>query len=281
MTASDQPGGTPPRHFWRRAFAFLLDVVLATLVVALIFGAIRAATGVDLGTPSLANFTQSKCDVAPAGHPQAVRIERMWSLVAGETRQNILCRITVNGREQPLLFVSRVIRRDGAQSFTREVRYPVDEQGQPIAIAYSMDWSAIAYLLIFGAMTAQGRRTPGKTLMGLRVRNEAGDELDWPTAFKRETPKFLPLLAYFAIGVWLAFSPPALLSDSEASIIAIRDGSAFTSPYMVFFILLGIATLVWWVGPFLIWRGRTWYDALAGTKVVRSDRAPPNGPRQR
>lgn len=273
MTGSDSPDGPAPRHFWRRAFAFLLDAALATLVVSLVFGAVRAATGVDLGTPSLANFTQSQCDAAPADHAQAIRIGQMWPLAAGETRQNIVCQITVNGRKQPLLFVSRVIRKDGVRTVTREVRYPVDEKGQAIAIDYPMDWSSIAYLLIFIALTAQGRRTPGKTLMGLRVLTEGGARLDWPTAFKRESLKFLPLLAFFAVGAWLAFYPPALMTDSAASIMAIRDGSAFTSPYMVFSILLGIGTFVWWFGPFIVWRGRTWYDALAGTKVVRGARA--------
>lgn len=31
---------------------------------------------------------------------------------------------------------------------------------------------------------------------------------------------------------------------------------------------LEVPLLVWWLGPFIVWRGQTWHDRLAGTKVV-------------
>jgi uncharacterized RDD family membrane protein YckC len=280
MTEVDKQGGVSPRYFWRRALALLLDAILATLIIALVFGAIRAATGVDLGMSSLATYSQSKCDLAQANHPQTMRVEGMWPLVVGESRQNILCQSSINGREQPLQFVTRVTRKDGAKTFTREARYPVNGKGQPIPIDYPLDWSAVAYLLIFVVLTAGGRRTPGKTFLGLRVVTEAGSGLSWTAALARETLKFVPCVAYFVVSLWVAFSPPAILSDSQAIIIAIRDGTAFTSPCMIFFVTLGVATLFWWLGPFLLWRGRTWYDALTGTRLVRTDRPVSRAPRQ-
>jgi uncharacterized RDD family membrane protein YckC len=171
-----------------------------------------------------------------------------------------------------LLFVTRVISKDGATTYTREAHYPVDENGQPLAVDYPMDWSPIAYVVIFAAFTARGRRTPGKASMALRVTTDAGGALNWPTAFKREALKFLPFLVYFVAALWFTLSPPALLSDSETIIVAMRDGGLFTSTYAILFLAFGVGTAVWWAGPFLVWRGRTWYDALAGTKVIRTDR---------
>lgn len=275
MTESDGSAGMERRHFSRRAFAFLLDAILATLIITLLFGAIRAVTGTDLGTPSLASFTQSNCDSAPIDHPQVIRVEKMWPLAAGQTRQHVLCRISVNGTEQPLMFISRVISRDGAATYTSEARYPVDDIGQPLAVDYPMDWSPVAYIVIFAAFTAKGRRTPGKASMALRVTTDAGSNLSWPTAFKREALKFLPFVVYFVAAIWFALFPPAMLSDSEAIIIAMRDGGVFTSAYAILFMAFGIGMIVWWVGPFLVWRGRTWYDAVAGTKLIRTDRDRP------
>ena len=45
MTNVDGKDEREPRHFWRRAFAFLLDIVIAQLIVALLFSAVDAAAG--------------------------------------------------------------------------------------------------------------------------------------------------------------------------------------------------------------------------------------------
>jgi hypothetical protein len=31
-----------------------------------------------------------------------------------------------------------------------------------------------------------------------------------------------------------------------------------------------ILVLIWWFGPFIVWRGQTFYDRIAGCFVVRS-----------
>ena len=271
MAESDGLDIMQQRHFGRRALAFLLDAILATLIISLLFGAIRAVTGTDLGTPSLASFTQSHCDAAPVNHPQVIRVEGMWPLASGETREHVLCRISVNGRERPLLFITRVISKSGATTYTREANYSVDQNGQPLAVDYPVDFSPIAYLVMSAGFAAQGRRTPGKASMALRVTTDDAGNLNWATAFKREGFKFLPFLVYFLAVLWFAVYPPAMLSDSEAIIVAIRDGGVFTSTYAMLFIAFGIGTLVWWTGPFVIWRGKSFYDALAGTKVIRTD----------
>lgn len=266
------------RYFGRRLLAFLLDAVLASLIVALAFGAVRAATGIDLGGASFSSSSQTQCVPAPGNHPQVVRVEALWPLSSGETRENLLCGDKADGEGQILQFVTRTIGKSGVTTYTSEASYPVDAKGQPIAIEYGIDWRPLANLVIFMVFTAQGWRSPGKAIMALRVATDAGGNLGWLRALAREALRFLPFLGYFVVLVWFSVSPPALLSDSSAVIIGMRDGTWFTSTYVILSLAFIVGTAVWWVGPFLLWRGKTWYDALAGTKVVRTDLGQPPAP---
>jgi uncharacterized RDD family membrane protein YckC len=271
MTQTDDTRIVEERHFGRRLLAFLLDAVIASLIIALVFGAVQAVTGVDLGSPTFSMTGESTCAAAPADHPQVRRVEAMWPLSAGEKRENILCKITESGGEESFVFITGVVGQTEMTTYSSEASYPVDKNGQPLAVRFSIDWRPVANLLLFVAFTARGLRTPGKASMALRVVTDNGDKLGWGTAFAREALKFLPFLVYFASTAWFSVSPPALLSDSETILVTMRDGGLFTSSYAILFLAFGVGTAVWWTGPFLLWRGGTWYDAIAGTRLVRTD----------
>lgn len=277
MTDANASGDRQPRHFWRRGFAFLLDALVAQLIAALLFAAIHAATGVSLG-PAFTSY-KSECVAAPAGHPQAERVDALWPLPSGARRENLVCNHTVNG-EESRTFITRVIRNDGTMTYMREVAYPIDDAGQALPTEYELDLAPFAIVLLFVLLAAHGRRTPGKAMLSLRIKTAAGGVPGWGHAIPREVLKLMPLVLFGGLMLWMALAPPAALTDSERSIIGMRDGTLLTSPWML--ILLGwcAATTVWWFGPFALWRGRTWYDAIAGTKLIRSERRPPNAPRQ-
>jgi uncharacterized RDD family membrane protein YckC len=137
------------------------------------------------------------------------------------------------------------------------------------------------FLTLFGLATARitatGRRTPGKALMFLRILNVARTEPSFKQCLTREVWKFLPsFLLGIAVTVHAAQNLPGLstLASGEfADVIhAARDmqvpdfGTLLTVGVVAW--LLGA---VWWFGPFILWRGQTLYDRLAGCIVVRSD----------
>jgi hypothetical protein len=90
------------------------------------------------------------------------------------------------------------------------------------------------------------------------------------SATKREVLKLLPLVVAMLMHLWSWLFPPEMLTSSDAMIVAVRDGTLATSREMIFSYGTAFLTLVWWFGPFLIWRGRTWYDMIAGAKVIKT-----------
>ena len=267
MTSTEMDGDREPRHFWRRVFAFLLDVLVAQLVVSLVFSAVDGVAGTSLGD----SFTssQSQCSPAPADHPQVLRIENMWPLPAGWQRENTICSDGM-GVDQSWSFTTRASRKEGETTYTKEVGYAIDKDGKALPAEYAPNFGPFAIVLFFIVLAANGWRTPGKAALSLRIKTAAGDRPGWGHAFRREVLKLLPIMSFGVMAVWVAVAPPDVLTNSEASIIAMRDGTFLTSPWMLMLFSWCAGTIIWWFGPFVRWRGRTWYDALAGTKVVRS-----------
>jgi hypothetical protein len=207
------------------------------------------------------------------------RVDALWPLPSGARRENLVCDHTVNG-EHNRTFVTRVIWKEGVTTYTREVAYPIDEAGKALPTEYELDLAPFAIMLFFVVLSAHGRRTPGKAVLSLRITTEEGGVPGWGHAIRREVLKLLPLVLFGALMLWMALAPPAALTDSEVAIIGMRDGTLFTSPWMLILFGWCAVTALWWFGPFVVWRGRTWYDALAGTRLIRSDRPQPNAPRQ-
>ncbi|MNL63443.1 hypothetical protein D3C87_1875810 [compost metagenome] len=83
--------------------------------------------------------------------------------------------------------------------------------------------------------------------------------------------KFFP----FVVVSVFRIMPVALFpwpSDIQGFIDTVRaEHAGFVTLLLVFFwiqLALSVATLVWWIGPFIRWRGQTWYDRLVGCRVV-------------
>jgi len=276
MKDSTMVGGREPRYFWRRGFAFLLDALVAQLIAALLFALIHAVSGISLGQAFITY--QTDCAAAPDDHPQMTRLRALWPLPGGARRESLICDHTVNGVESKT-FITRVIRTEGMTTYTKEVAYPIDKDGNALPTRYELDLTSFAIMVFFILLAAKGRRTPGKAALSLRIKTLEGGSPGWGHAIRREVLKLLPLASFGLLTLWMAVAPPAALSDSEASIIAMRDGTLLTSPWMLILFGWSVISAIWWFAPFVFWRGRTWYDALAGTKLVRTDEAKPSGPR--
>lgn len=265
---TDMDGDREPRYFWRRAFAFLLDLLVAQLVVALLFAAIDAAAGTLLGDSSL--VSASECSPASPSHPQVVRIDGMWPLPAGWRRENTICHYGV-GEDESWTFTTRLMWKEGTANYSQEVSYDIDKNGKALPNEYALDFKLFAIVLLFIVFAANGWRSPGKAAMGLRIKTAEGATPGWGHAVLRETFKLLPLVVFGVFAAWVALAAPAFLTDSEAMLVSMRDSGVMTSSWMLLLFGWYGGTILWWLAPFAIWRGRTWHDALAGTKLVRCD----------
>lgn len=264
----------PPRHFWRRLGACLIDITIFRIVFTLLFLALSTVLPWDVTLPFLKN---ERCDITTSG-PLVAKMEAEWPLQSGETRTNQLCGISWLGSKGYYLFVSKVASQQGKTNWVRAISVPVDENGNPIdqnaADRPSSDMLLLILPLAFAYCSAGGRRTLGKRLLSLRIKTVEDDALPLGLAVKREMLKFLPLmlLAIFNLASLFIPQPPVPI---EQMIQQARDPNLFTATGL--FALTGalapmlfVFTLIWWFYPLFIWRGQTLYDRFCDTKLVKN-----------
>ncbi len=270
-----QMASLPPRHFLRRAGAYLVDIVIFQIAFTLLFLALSAATPWDLTLPLI---QKQQCDEATSG-PLVAKIDAEWPLQPGEVRSNQLCRISWLGSKGYTLFVSAVTSRQGAATFNRAFSIPVDDNGNPInPNETARPTSSIMLLLLpfaFAFFSADDRRTPGKRLASLRVTTMEGGALPFGLAAKREMFKFLPLMLLAIVNLINLFLLPSYLPPIDQLIQQAREASLLNA--VGFFALTGalapmllVFALIWWIFPLIVWRGQMFYDRFCDTMLVKA-----------
>jgi uncharacterized RDD family membrane protein YckC len=260
----------PKRHFFRRGAAFVLDVIVASVLAGLLLLPLSIVAGVDLGASSAA--TKAVCAAAPPGLPALRDVEAAFPLREGEVRAASLCVISILGlSDQTYLSVNHV-SGSGSDGLTygvmnsRALTVGVDDRGEAFTTAPIPSLAIPLSIFILAFFIAGGKRGPGKWLMSLRVKTDDGLPLDYRRALKREGMKLLPALGVF---VWqtIVFLQFWTAGTSDAEAVA-----AWTEPGLstiVSGILFQVFTIVWFFGPFVVWRGKTFHDRLAGTTLMR------------
>lgn len=265
-----------PRFFWRRLAAFLIDSILFYLVaIALV---ISLATIVPWA-PRF--FISAKTECQPAG-PSALadRIDREWRLAPGQSRENQVCASYIWGIPEGRAFRSTLIDA-GIQPSQRSIRLAIDETGNPLEFTYMQVGRGvldqIVPLLLFAlcsaALIARFGTTPGKRLFALRVVQGNGSLLPFASAAKRETLRMLPSIVLAVLGTPLLLLFLAIFGTGDILADAIEAVTVFGAPVQVIllasFVVFTLFGLMWWVFPFMRWRGQTIYDRLAGCHVIR------------
>jgi hypothetical protein len=273
----------PARHFLRRAVAFFVDNLVFQITLLLLFLLLYTAMGWSLGLG-----TSMKCDPAPDG-PLVRQIETEWPLAAGETRNNQICVVSGAGSQQRIFFSVVTSKQTDIMS-NRHFSINVDEAGNAIPLDTSFlatTYELIKPFVFFGLfifltakITASGKRTPGKLLMSLRIVDTTAAVPSLKGCLTREIWKFLPtgLVAVLAM-IFMPRTFQPLSGDVLDLIHAARDMKAVGfGPLIAIGIVGWILSFIWWFGPFIIWRGQTFYDRIAGCFVVRSGAANPATP---
>ncbi|MGG6897216.1 MULTISPECIES: RDD family protein [Rhizobium] len=274
FAASDhQTASLPPRHFWRRLGACLIDIIIFRIALIIIFLAISAVTSWDVALPYLRN---QRCEAITSG-PLIPKVETDWPLQPGETRTNKLCQVSWLGSKGYKIFVSSVASQQGTTNWTHSVYLPVDDNGNPLDTDVADRPSSNVALLIlpfaFAYLSANGRRTLGKRLLSLRVKTTDNGTLPLGLAIKRELFKFLPVILPAILGLISLVLPPSM-PTIEQLIQQVRDPNLFTAGGMLSLIgvltpLLFVFAAIWWLYPLIVWHGQTFYDRFCDTKVVK------------
>ncbi|MDH6267209.1 putative RDD family membrane protein YckC [Rhizobium sp. SG_E_25_P2] len=265
----------PKRHFLRRGAAFVLDCLIASVLAGLVLLPLSIVAGVDLGASSAA--TKAVCAPAPPQLPALRSIEAALPLREGEMRAASLCVISILGLEdQTYLSVTHVSgSSNGSDGLTygvmnsRTLTVGVDDRGEAFTTAPAPSIAIPLTILILAFFIAGGKRGPGKWLMSLRVTTDDDGPLAYRRALKRESLKLLPALCIFAwqlvvfLEYWVAGAQgaDAVPAWTEPSVSLIATA-----------ILFQVFTIVWFFGPFIVWRGKTFHDRFAGTKLAIAGR---------
>ena len=280
----------PARHFLRRAGAFVIDMLLFYALLVLPVALLYNTSGMNLGINSP---LYTSCHVAESSALTRL-VETEWPLANGESRINRICATSGWASPTQRFFISTVTSSGDLETSNRSASIPIDDNGNAIPLSFSWTASvgqALFQLLTMGLLifasamiTADGRRTPGKALLSLRVIDASASVPSLKRCLNRETLKFLPVLVlHIAWSVLLVGGLTGLSASASGEFLdvihAARDlqmsefGEIFTVDTIG-----AILNLIWWFGPFIIWRGQSFYDRIAGCFVVRSGAASPATP---
>ncbi|OCP36307.1 RDD family protein [Ensifer sp. LC163] len=268
-------GTNLPRFFWRRLAAFVVDSLLFCVV------AVAISIVLMFVLPWAPRFFMSATTICEPAAPSAFaqRIDREWPLAPGQSRENQICTTSFWGVPDSRSLVSTVIDA-GDMPTQRSIRFEIDEAGNPLELEAMQVGRAVlselAPILLFclsgAALIARFGTTPGKRLFALRVVQDNGEPLPFAKAAKREVLRMLPTIL-------AAFSAPLLLLSlaifGTGDILrdAIDAVTIFGAPVHVILLVGGLLSplpaIIWWVFPFMRWRGQTIYDRLTGCHVIR------------
>lgn len=139
----------PARHFWRRAGAFVIDIVLFWAALGVISLIVYFLTGWNMGVITSQTMT---CDLA---EPSALtrQVEAEWPLSAGETRVNQVCVLSGLMMPDQRFFSSTVTKVENSVTSTRSASIGIDENGDAIssdqiASEFSTPWLSAAVQLL-------------------------------------------------------------------------------------------------------------------------------------
>ncbi|AGS20617.1 RDD family protein [Rhizobium etli] len=254
-----------PRLFWRRAFAFLIDMTIFEMLLA----AVALVIPLNFGMPL---FQSTHCGEVTSG-PLVEKVEREWPLKPGETRVNQICQITDFLGPQSTSFRTTVVTSnpDGGSASWRTVSVGLDKNGDPIEGLEDPIGPLVGVLLAslaFALFNANDRRTPGKRILAIRVVTVEGASPQFGKALNRELLKFAPWIAF--VGVDTIEAATASHQSLDAMIQTMRNGDAPTTIPVLISVVLAVFALLWWFLPLIRWRGQMLYDRFAGCGVRRT-----------
>jgi len=255
------------RYFWRRLLAFFIDIIVLNLIVSIpvmMVGTLLAGfTMGPMASPGSCTPGQGREDVV-----------RLMDLGPDEHASYFECRSTGLFQKDGETFLVIVTKRDGKLHFPKVATIADDGTGlrrtdAGPGFAALMPAVIIAFALpaAFAFFSTNGRQTLGKKLVGLHVLRTDEQRPELGQALVREYWKFLPYLILVVVSAaGILFLRDAILSRLDA---ALSQGGVVEFVKLLAIIpALQLSLLLWWLVPFVVWRGQTWHDRLAGTKVV-------------
>ncbi|MCM5555768.1 RDD family protein [Pleomorphomonas sp. NRK KF1] len=257
----------PKRYFWRRLGAFLIDFALAYALAVVILMTVDAVTGGDFyywkGV-----YSQTACVTAPPS-PLLDELNKVLPAVPDWQRTEVVCRtLPAGGKPSYVLTVKNEIR-EGKTTRLQYVGASVTASGDRLNTSLQLDPTvSVAYLFMLAWARYFGR-SPGKRFLRLTVRAcDCGGDTS-PHLLRREFFRLGPLLLFSLVGVAAGLTAWWFVGSMTDYLWLIRQMLDAPIAWAVPNAVLSLALAVYYLFPFLRWRGQAFYDRFAGTVVVK------------
>jgi hypothetical protein len=262
----------PKRYFWRRLVAFAIDFVLAYAAAVIILTAVDAVTGGRFYYWD-GFIARTACAEVPSS-ALLDEINLTHPVAPGWNRASAVClRLPVGGKAQYVLSVNDWTS-DGRASRTASIAMPVTATADQLDRGLRLDPTAFLAYAIMLAWAWRFGRSPGKRWLGLVVQPVAAAAGADARRLRREWLRLGPL-ALFSLGELVIALVGWWFLDSVAGYLRLlRFIGDDLIPLIVVSFALVLPALVYYVFPFVRWRGQTFYDQLAGTMVTRGIETP-------
>lgn len=263
-----QDAANLPRWFWRRALAYLIDLLL----VGIVFTALAIAAGVLTGAKVLppALFNSRICQNAETV-PES-QMNTLLPISEGQHHVQRLCKVTMMGMVSFLEVQLIRTMTEGSLTKTQFISFVIDDSGKQIAV-YPTD--SLLYLiapLLFAFALSRYGRTIGKGLLNLHVIDERRNKPGLKRALLREYTKGLPFIVLALIYLYNAYSLIGLDVPEVARTLppleqTVQPGFQY---WVLAYATLTVLSIWYFLGSFIRWRGHSYWDRIAVTQVVLS-----------
>jgi uncharacterized RDD family membrane protein YckC len=254
----------PPRLFWLRALALLLDLALVSVIAVLLAAAVQPFVAVKLEARTLINYKSCE-DVTEKvrGSQTAAAL----NVQPGETFSAAVCGKSSFGLTQQRRLTFTATKQDGNIQQNRSLYYPVNDNLEQIEVFDTEPLELMLAPLALALWAGWRGRTPGKAMVGLALVADRPDGKTLRSMLGREYLRLLPFAVLGLAGFIDCFSGAGSLSPEEFAKAA-TDGSplwlasALKSAAAFLFFVPHLASLI-------RWRGRMFYDRIFGFDVRR------------
>ncbi|MDF2370875.1 MAG: RDD family protein [Rhizobiaceae bacterium] len=263
------------RFFWRRAVAFIIDLLLLGLIVTVFAALLNIFAGTNIVAPGL--IKSSRC--VEAEHFSAEKMNTFFPLVENSEHFQRQCEITHFFVTSYRVAVVGMIVKNGDSSFSRHVSYGVDPAGNPTRIFDLGNFIYFFAPFLFAYGLYRRKATWGKSLMSVCVVDERKNAPTFKNALTREGVKFAPLILFSLYNIYMQLAVQSDAATSDAVVEQLVDmlrtllGTSQQNTWILIAasVVFGVVALWFYFGSFIRWNGQAYWDRLTGLYVMRKD----------
>lgn len=251
------------RYFWRRLFAYVIDLLICGVLVTIVAVALNGVFSSAILAPS---FIESTTCEAQDDLFTVERMNELLPLEPGQSHQQILCKQTNMLTTSFYITELQKVWTKENTNLSLNLSYYSDENGNQRAYISSEPFVYLLAPFLFALFLSRWGLTPGKRMLGLVVSDEALERPDLTSALKRECLKGSIFFIFALQELYTMFTTNNLDLDEFAKLVqsipAELEQVSF-SDILTLDLALAIAGLWLLFGSFIRWRGRTYWDRFA------------------